>query len=59
MERRSYLVGKLRYEYALLVAAILDSSLPCQFNDNVLCAIVTGDPENMKFAVETAFLAGR
>jgi hypothetical protein len=42
-----------------LVAAILDFSLPCQCYDIVLCAIVTGDPENIGFAVETAFLAGR
>ena len=42
-----------------LVAAILDFSLPFQYNDIAICANVTGDPENIGFAVEMMFLAGR
>ena len=43
---------------SVLVAAILDFPLTVLSYDIVLGTMVTGDSENIGFAVETAFLAG-
>ena len=42
-----------------LVPTILDFPLPVWRDDIVLGPIVTGDPENLGFAVETAILAAQ
>jgi len=62
LERRRYLVRKLRYKYFRfrlgLAAAILNCRLPvtsCSIPNT--CALVLPDPENGGLAVETALLS--